>query len=89
MIYVKAIKHLTGVTIQGYLDDFKDLVSAIYRMTGTSEEVGDLYEGVKNRLLGLCYDIQHAYMGDRDNVLDSNIKEEFGIHECNQNIYYL
>lgn len=57
MIYVKATKHLTGVTIQGDLDDFNDLVSAIYRMTGTSEEVGDLYEGVKNRLLGLCYDI--------------------------------
>ena len=93
MIYVKATKHLTGVTIQGDLDDFNDLVSAIYRMTGTSEEVGDLYEGVKNRLLGLCYDIRHAYMGDReivlkDNVLGSNINEEFGIHECNQNIYY-
>ena len=69
MIYVKATKHLTGVTIQGDLDDFNDLVSAIYRMTGTSEEVGDLYEGVKNRLLGLCYDIRHAYMGDRDIVL--------------------
>ena len=41
MIYVKATKHLTGVTIQGDLDDFNDLVSAIYRMTGTSEEVGD------------------------------------------------
>ena len=93
MIYVKATMHLTGVTIQGDLDDFNDLVSAIYRMTGTSEEVGDLYESVKNRLLGLCYDIRHAYMGDReivlkDNVLGSNIKEEFGIHECNQNIYY-
>lgn len=93
MIYVKATMHLTGVTIQGDLDDFNDLVSAIYRMTGTSEEVGDLYESVKNKLLGLCYDIRHAYMGDReivlkDNVLGSNIKEEFGIHECNQNIYY-
>ena len=41
MIYVKATMHLTGVTIQGDLDDFNDLVSAIYRMTGTSEEVGD------------------------------------------------
>ena len=26
MIYVKATKHLTGVTIQGDLDDFNDLV---------------------------------------------------------------
>ena len=30
MIYVKATMHLTGVTIQGDLDDFNDLVSAIY-----------------------------------------------------------
>ena len=49
MIYVKATMHLTGVTIQGDLDDFNDLVSAIYRMTGTSEEVGDLYETEHNR----------------------------------------
>ena len=62
-------------------------------MTGINNEDNDLYAGVKNRLLGLCYDIRHAYMGNRDivlkdNVLDSNIKEEFGIHDCNQNIYY-
>ena len=74
-------------------DDFNDLVNAIYRMTGVDSNESGLYDEVKMRLLGLCYDIRHAYMGDRevvlkDNALNEDLKEEMGIKNCNQNIYY-
>lgn len=62
-------------------------------MTGVDSNESGLYDEVKMRLLGLCYDIRHAYMGDRevvlkDNVLNENLKEEMGIKNCEQNIYY-
>ena len=93
MIQAKVTKNLTGITIQGDYDDFNDLVNAIYRMTGVDRNEAGLYDEVKMRLLGLCYDIRHAYMGDRevvlkDNVLNEDLKEEMGIKNCNQNIYY-
>lgn len=93
MIQAKVTKNLTGITIQGDYDDFNDLVNAIYRMTGVDSNEAGLYDEVKMRLLGLCYDIRHAYMGDRevvlkDNVLNEDLKEEMGIKNCEQNIYY-
>lgn len=93
MIQAKVTKNLTGITIQGDYDDFNDLVNAIYRMTGVDSNESGLYDEVKMRLLGLCYDIRHAYMGDRevvlkDNALNEDLKEEMGIKNCNQNIYY-
>lgn len=62
-------------------------------MTGVDSNEAGLYDEVKMRLLGLCYDIRHAYMGDRevvlkDNVLNEDLKEEMGIKNCEQNIYY-
>ena len=93
MIQAKVTKNLTGITIQGDYDDFNDLVNAIYRMTGVDSNEAGLYDEVKMRLLGLCYDIRYAYMGDRevvlkDNVLNEDLKEEMGIKNCEQNIYY-
>ena len=93
MIQAKVTKNLTGISIQGDYDDFNDLVNAIYRMTGVDCNEAGLYGEVNMRLLGLCYDIRHAYMGDRevvlkDNVLNEELKEEKGIKNCNQNIYH-
>ena len=72
MISAVPTENLTGVTIEGDFDDFYEIVESIYRMTGFEEDYDNRYWGVKNRLLGICYDIRHAYMGDRDIKLVEN-----------------
>ena len=93
MIQTKPTEHLTGITIQGDFKDFYGLVDSIYRMTGLEEDYADYYYGVKNRLLGMCYDIRHAFMGDREIVLNDNgmDKEKMKWHgqiTPTQNVYY-
>ncbi|MGI6767140.1 MAG: DUF6904 family protein [Lentihominibacter sp.] len=93
MITIKPTKNLTGVTIAGDYNDFYELVDSIYRMTGIDEDYSDHYFGVKNRLLGICYDIRHAYMGDRDVFLEENgmSEETMKWHKIiapTHNVYY-
>ncbi|MDO4384177.1 MAG: hypothetical protein Q4C18_06770 [Eubacteriales bacterium] len=72
MIIAKPTKNLTGITLEGEFDDFYEIVDCIYRMTGVSDSYDDPYWGVKNRLLGICYEIRHAYQGDRNVILTEN-----------------
>ena len=72
MVKAKATEKLTGITISGDFNDFYEIVESIYRMTGLEEDYGDRFWSVKNRLLGMCYDIRHAYMGDREIELVEN-----------------
>lgn len=72
MLQTKPTEHLAGITIQGDYKDFYELVESIYRITGLDDDQTEIYYGVKNRLLGICYDIRHAIMGDRDIVLEDN-----------------
>ncbi len=77
MISAKPTANLTGITIEGDYDDFSQLVDSIHRITGMEEDYKDFYWGVKNRLLGICYDIRHAYMGDRDiKLVDNGVHDE-------------
>ncbi len=66
MIYAKPTENLTGICLEGEYLDFYEIVESIYRMTGLEDDYYDPYWGVKNRLLGMCYDIRHAYQGDRE-----------------------
>lgn len=93
MLQTKPTEHLMGITIQGDYNDFSQLVDSIYSITGLEEDSEDMYYGVKNRLLGICYDIRHAYQGDRDVVLvDNNMdRDKMKWHEMitsEQNVYY-
>ncbi len=72
MLYCMPTKNLTGITVRGDYKDFYDLVDSIHRMTWDCDNQTAVYFGVKSRLLGLCYDIRHAYMGDRDIVWEEN-----------------
>lgn len=72
MIKVKPTENLTGVTIQGDFNDFYELVESIHRITGVDEDRSEIYYGVKHRLLGICYEIRHAFMGDREIILEEN-----------------
>lgn len=93
MLQTKPTEHLMGITIQGDYNDFSELVDSIYSITRLEEDSKDMYYGVKNRLLGICYDIRHAYQGDRHVVLvDNNMdKDKMMWHEMitpEQNVYY-
>lgn len=93
MLKTKPTEHLMGITIQGDYNDFFELVDSIYSITGLEEDSADMYYGVKNRLLGICYDIRHAYQGDRNVILvDNNMDDDkMKWHEMitpEQNVYY-
>lgn len=93
ILQTKPTEHLMGITIQGDYNDFSELVDSIYSIIGLGEESDDMYYGVKNRLLGICHDIRHAYQGDRNVVLvDNNMdKDKMKWHEQitpEQNVYY-
>ena len=77
MISAKPTENLAGITIEGDHDDFYEIMESIYRMTGLEESYDDYYWSVKNRLLGICYDIRHAFMGDRDvKLVDNGVHDE-------------
>ena len=77
MITGKPTENLNGILLEGDYDDFYDLVDSIHRMTGLEEYYEDPYWSVKNRLLGLCFDIRHAYQGDRTvKLVDNGAGEE-------------
>ena len=93
MISIKPTENLTGITICGDYTDFKELVDSIHRMTATEYDPTDLYFGVKMRLLGMCYDIRHAFMGDRDiifkdNGMNSDKMKWHSLITPTQNVYY-
>lgn len=75
MITATPTENLTGITLEGNFDDFYQLTESIHRMTGREEDYCDAFWGVKNRLLGVCYEIRHAYMGNREVKLADN-----GVH---------
>ena len=93
MISAKPTEHLTGVIIEGEYEDFYEMVESIYRMTGLEEDYNDLYWSVKNRLLGICYDIRHAFQGDRnvklvDNGANDELMKWHAMVMPQQNLHY-
>lgn len=93
MISAKPTEHLTGVLIEGEYEDFYEMVESIYRMTGLEEDYNDRYWSVKNRLLGICYDIRHAFQGDRNvKLVDNGANDELMMWHSmvmpQQNLHY-
>jgi len=68
-------KH-AGIAIAGDYEDLDHLYDALIRILGDEDEY-PAYTSARIRILGLCYDIRHAYMGDRDiKVIDNNMTRE-------------
>ena len=93
MLRFKPTEHLTGVTIQGDLQDFYELTESIYRITGIVDDPTSAYYGVRNTLLAICYDIRHAYMGDHDiftveNGMNQEIMRWHKMITPTNNVYY-
>lgn len=73
MITVKNTLNLTGVTISGDFDDLYNLVEAFHEISiNEYAERHQQYIRISTRLLGICYDIRHAYQGDREIELVAN-----------------
>ena len=93
MLAITPTEHLTGVTVQGDFQDFYELVDSIYCLCGMEDDREDIYYGVKNRLLGACYEIRHAFMGDReialcDNGMTEDLMKYHAMVTPIQNVYF-
>ena len=93
MISAKPTEHLTGILLEGEYEDLYEMVESIYRMTGLEEDYDDPYWSVKTRLLGICYDIRHAYQGDRhvklvDNGANEELMKGHSMIMPKQNLHY-
>lgn len=94
MISIKNTENLAGVTISGDFNDLYNLVEAFHEITiDEYSEKHQSYIGMSTRVLGLCYDVRHAYQGDREvELVDNNINEDkmkwHSIIATKSNVYY-
>lgn len=91
MISMQNTPNLTGVTTTGDFQDFEELYEALHMIVGEEMEYTH-YEAVRIRVLGVCYDIRHALMGDRSalhvpNGLDQERMQRLSIIGAEMNIY--
>ena len=83
MIFAKVTPNYTGIAIYGDFLDFENLYEALHTVVGTEEDYVS-YESARIRVLGVCYDIRHALMGDRefefvDNGMDEDMKRRMSV----------
>ena len=94
MILITNTPNLTGVTISGDFNDLYNLVEAFYDITiNEYSEKHHEYIEISTRVLGLCYDIRHAYMGDRGvELVDNHMTEDnmkwHSVITSKSNVYY-
>jgi hypothetical protein len=91
MIRVKSTKNYAGVTISGDFHDFEALYDSLHTIVGDEWEWA-AFEGARLRVLGVCYDIRHALMGEREvdfveNGLDQEKMRHLSILANDKNIY--
>lgn len=94
MIKFENTENLTGVSITGDYYDFNNLVDAFHTITVDEySEKNSEYVEMSIRVLGVCYDIRHAYQGDRevillDNDMDDEKMKYHSIITTTKNVYY-
>ena len=65
MLTIKTTEKLTGVVVSGTYGDLNNLYDALSNVIGEEWSYPE-FEACRIRVLGLCYDIRHAYQGDRN-----------------------
>lgn len=94
MIRITNTPNMAGVNICGDFYDLYNLVEALHEITIDEEDQKNgIYFDVSTRVLGLCYDIRHAYQGDREVELIDNFmtEEKMKWHAAitpKNNVYY-
>ncbi|EEG77972.1 DUF6904 family protein [Dethiobacter alkaliphilus] len=91
MIYAQNTTNNTGVAICGDYNDFNNLYGSLHTVVGNEEEHPAL-EQSRLRVLGLCYDLRHAFMGDReilfvDNGINEDVKRFQSVICSDKNVY--
>ena len=94
MIIIKNTENLAGVCISGDFNDLDKLVDAFYAIT--IDEFSEKHKNhidISTRVLGLCYDIRHAFQGDREielvaNGMDQDKMKFHSIIAPQNNVYY-
>ncbi|NLC76640.1 MAG: hypothetical protein GX750_03345 [Clostridia bacterium] len=94
MITIKNTPNLTGVIISGDFYDLYNLVNAFHEITiNEYSDKHHQYIDISTRVLGLCYDIRHAYQGDREvELVDNHMTEDkmkwHSVITPRNNVYY-
>ncbi len=91
MIYLKNTPNNTGVVAYGDYMDFQELYDAMHEIVGDEGQY-PWHETARHRVLGICYDIRHAIMGDRkiefvDNAMDEDKMKFLGVITHKKNVY--
>lgn len=91
MIFLKNTPNLTGATVYGDSLDFEKLYDALHEIVGSEDEWLP-YRGARLRVLGVCYDIRHARMGNRgiefvDNGMNRDIMRFHSTMMNDKNVY--
>lgn len=91
MIFAKNTPNCAGVAIYGDFADFENLYEALHTVVGNEDEFVAC-DAARIRVLGVCYDIRHALMGDREmefvnNGLDEEKKRRMSVLAPDKNVY--
>lgn len=92
MLSIENTEQLTGARISGDYWDLDELLTAIYEVIGDENRYYD-YQGARNRILGVCYEIRNATQGERNiefvaNGIHKGIKKEKDILAPEKNVYF-
>ena len=81
MIKVRNTPQLAGITILGDYEDLDALYDAVsnYSRFFLNHQDNDYAENCLECLLGLCYDLRHAYQGDRGYESVENRADSIGL----------
>ncbi|WP_353893626.1 hypothetical protein PRVXH_000377 [Proteinivorax hydrogeniformans] len=92
MLIVKNTPNNTGVSISGDYEDLNELYLALHDIVGEEGEfIG--YDSSRIRVLGVCYDLRHAFMGHRSiELVDNGMNEQKMLENSTivskKNVYY-
>lgn len=92
MLTLRNTPNLAGIQITGDYLDLNTLYSSLHTIVGDEGQFRN-YEGARLRILGVCYDIRHAFQGDREvefieNGMDTDKMKFMGLIAPESNVYY-
>jgi hypothetical protein len=92
MLAATSTPNCAGIELRGDFLDFEALYDALHHVVG-DEDANAGYKGARLRVLGICYDLRHALMGDRDiefveNGWDADRSQRHGVIANQKNLYY-
>lgn len=92
ILTIRNTPNLAGIEISGDYQDLDTLYLALLMIIG---DEGDFppYAGARIRILGMMYDIRHAFQGDREfefvqNGMDNHRMKLLGLITPDKNLYY-